>query len=98
MAESVPLLFSLLEDNLCREDAKEALRKMPDATRAYAILLLRGLTQLSIRGSTAVRRGRATLQLLVECGIGMNEWPDLRIHLTPAMCAEGDRVLTPSAG
>ncbi len=76
--ESVPLLFNLLEDDLCREDAKEGLRKVPEAARAYAILLLRGLTHLSIHGSNASRRKRATLQLLVEFGISMNEWPDLR--------------------
>jgi hypothetical protein len=79
--ESVPMLFDLLEDDLCREDAKEGLRTVPDATRAYAILLLRGLTELPIRGSNASRRRRATLQLLVELGIGMNEWPELREFL-----------------
>ncbi len=79
--ESVPFLFNLLEDDLCREDAREGLLKVPEAARAYAILLLRGLTNLSIRGSNASRRRRATLQLLVEVGIGMNEWPDLREFL-----------------
>jgi len=79
--ESVPMLFDLLEDDLCREDAKEGLRKVPDAARAYAILLLRGLTEIPIRGSNALRRRRATLQLLVELGIGMNEWSDLREFL-----------------
>jgi hypothetical protein len=76
--ESVPLLFDLLEDDLCREDAKEGLRKVPEAASAYAVLLLRGLTQLSIQGSNASRRRRATLQLLVEFGTCINEWPDLR--------------------
>jgi hypothetical protein len=79
--ESVPLLFTLLEDDLCREDAKDGLRKMPEAAKAYAILLLRGLTELPIHGSNASRRRRATLQLLVEFGICMNEWSDLRVFL-----------------
>ncbi len=79
--ESVPVLFHLLEDDLCREDAKEALRKMPQATKAYGLLLLRGRTELSISGSSATRRRRATLQLLVECGIYMNEWSELRVYL-----------------
>ena len=79
--ESVPLLFDLLEDDLCREDAKEGLRKVPEAAKAYAVLLLRGLTQLPIQGSNASRRRRSTLQLLVEFGVGMNEWPDLREFL-----------------
>jgi len=76
--ESVPLLFALFEDDLCREDAKNGLGKMPEAAKAYAILLLRGLTPLPIHGYSASRRRRATLQLLVEFGISMNEWPDLR--------------------
>ena len=80
--ESVPVLFAFLEDDLCREDAKQGLRKVPEAARAYAVLLLRGLTQLLIEGSNASRRRRATLQLLVEFGISMNEWPDLRKFLS----------------
>ncbi len=79
--ESIPLLFELLEDDLCREDAMEGLRKAADAARAYAILLLRGLTQLPIQGANASRRRRVTLQLLVEFGVEMNEWPDLRCFL-----------------
>ncbi len=79
--ESVPVLFYLLEDDLCREDAKEGLRRTPQACKAYAILLLRGLTELPILGSNAARRRRATLQLLVECGIYMNEWSELRSFL-----------------
>jgi len=76
--ESVPLLFALFEDDLCREDAKDGLRKMPEPAKAYAIRLLRGLTPLPIYGYNASRRRRATLRLLVEFGISMNEWPDLR--------------------
>ena len=79
--ECVPLLFDLLEDDLCREDAKEGLRRQPEAARAYAILLLRGRTQLPIQGYENSSRRRATLQLLVEFGIGTNEWPDLRVFL-----------------
>ena len=90
--ESVPLLFDLLEDDLCREDAKEGLRRMPEASKAFAILLLRGLTQLPIHGSNASRRRRSTLQLLVEFGICMNEWPDLREFL-----ADEDRDCVVSA-
>ncbi len=80
--EIVPLLFELLEDDLCREDAKQGLRTVPEAAKAFAILLLRGLTNLPIHGANASRRKRATLQLLVEFGINMNEWPDLRQFLS----------------
>ena len=80
-AESVPLLFELLEDDLCREDAKDALRQVPDTARSYAILLLRGCTDAVIDGPSASRRRRATLQLLDEFGVEENEWPELRRFL-----------------
>ena len=79
--ESVPLLFELLEDDLCRQGAMEGLRLMPEAAKAYAILLLRGSTPQAIEGPTASRRRRTTLQLLVEFGIRMSEWSDLRMFL-----------------
>jgi hypothetical protein len=79
--ESVPVLFELLEDDFCREDAKAGLRLVPEAAKAYAILLLRGSTPLAIDGPSASRRRRASLQLLVEFGITMNEWLDLRKFL-----------------
>jgi hypothetical protein len=79
--ESVSLLFELLEDDLCREDAKAGLRMVPEAAKAYAILLLRGCTPLAIDGPAASRRRRATLELLAEFGIRMHEWPELRRFL-----------------
>ena len=89
--ESVPLLFELLEDDLCREDAMEGLRLVPEAAKAYAVLLLRGSTPQAIEGPTASRRRRTTLQLLVEFGIRMNEWSDLRMFLEDD---DGDCVLS----
>lgn len=79
--ESVSLLFDLLEDDLCREDAKAGLHLVPEAAKAYAILLLRGCTSLAIDGPVASRRRRATLELLAEFGIRMNEWPEFRRYL-----------------
>lgn len=79
--ESVPLLFELLEDDLCRRDAMDGLRLLPEPAMAYAVLLLRGCTPLAIEGPTASRRRRATLQLLVEFGIRMKGWPELRVFL-----------------
>jgi hypothetical protein len=77
-SEAVPLFFGALEDDLCREDAKEALRKMPGACRAYALLLLRGETMLAIYGSAALRRRRATLQLLEDLGVDSVAWQTVR--------------------
>lgn len=79
--ESVPLLFDVLEDDLCREEAKDGLRKVPDAAREYAILSIRGLTSTTFYGPCAVRRRRAVLQLVKEFGIPPNEWEDIRPFL-----------------
>lgn len=45
------------------------------------MLLLRGLSGVSISGAPASRRRRATLQLLVEWGADANDWPELRGYL-----------------
>ncbi|MDR5729415.1 MAG: hypothetical protein RB191_18535 [Terriglobia bacterium] len=80
-SESVPLLFELLEDDLCRADAMAELRKIPDAAQPYVILLLRGCTETPIYGSSASRRRRAALQLLSEFGISEREWPEIQPYL-----------------
>lgn len=79
--EAVPTLFELLEDDLCRDDAKKALRKMPGAAQPYAVLLLRGSSSIPISAAAASRRRRATLQLLAEWGVGASEWEELRGYL-----------------
>lgn len=77
-AEALPQLFDLLEDDLCREEAKDAIRKLPEEARQYAILSIRGATALQLTGPAALRRLRATLQLLDEFGVSPADWPDLR--------------------
>ena len=79
--ESIPLLFELLEDDLCRTDAMTELRKVPEAAQPYAILLLRGCTETLIQGTISSRRRRSTLQLLVDFGISEGEWPEIRQYL-----------------
>ena len=79
--ESIPLLFELLEDDFCRNDALAELRKMPATAQPFAILLLRGCTNTTIDGYTASRRRRSTLQLLSEFGIAEHDWPELRTYL-----------------
>ena len=76
--ESVPLLFELFEDDLCREDAMNSLRKLPDAARQFGILSIRGLTDVTLEGPSAVCRRRATFRLLSEVGLTQSDWPDLR--------------------
>jgi HEAT repeat protein len=79
--EAIPAFFELLEDDLCREDAKEALRKCAKPALSFAVLLLRGRTEVPIIGPAASRRRRATLQLLAEWGVSVAEWPELRRFL-----------------
>lgn len=79
--ESVPLLFDLLEDDLCRADAITALQQVPEAAQPYAILFLRGCTGAQQAGSCTLRRRRSALQLLAEFGIANSDWPEIRTYL-----------------
>ncbi len=80
--ESIPLLFEVLEDDLCRSCAMEDLRKVPNGARQYAFLAIRGLTNVKLNGFSAVCRRRAVLQLLSELGIPSGDWPELRPFLS----------------
>ncbi len=79
--EAVPLLFKVLEDDLCRGDAMESLRKLPEAVRQFGVLSARGLTNAILDGPGAICRRRATVQLLSEVGVSPQDWPDLRKYL-----------------
>jgi hypothetical protein len=79
--ESVPVLFEILEDDICREQAKSSLLKTPDAAREYAILTIRGATSADISSPSSIRRKRATLQILKQIGISSADWPNLRRFL-----------------
>jgi hypothetical protein len=80
--ESVPVMFEVLEDDLCRECAMENLRNVPNGTRQYAFLAIRQLTGVNLDGAAAVCRRRAVLQLLSELGISPSDWPELRRFLS----------------
>lgn len=82
--ESVPLLVAALDDDLCREEAVEGLRKLPIVAREYAILSVRGKTETDLFALGASRGRRAILQLLVEFGITRDEWADLHGFLQEA--------------
>lgn len=77
-SESIPCLFGLLEDDLCREVAMETLRKMPEASHHYGIMLLRGQTGISIRGPASLRRLRATLHLVADLSPTPSDWDELK--------------------
>jgi len=80
-AKSIPVLFSALDDDLCREEARAALRAMPTETRSFASLLLRGTHPDSLRFVSSLRKRRSVLQLLRELGADAEDWPSLREYL-----------------
>jgi hypothetical protein len=82
--ESVPLLFTAMEDDLCREEAKAALRKVPDIAQQYALLSVRGTVRSELYELSGLSRRRATLRLLDEFGVAAEEWRDLRDFLQDA--------------
>lgn len=79
--ESVPLLFHSLEDDLCREAAMEALHKVPEQARKYAVRTLKDLTNIQSRGGNARWRCRATMKLLHELGVSEHEWRKIHAFL-----------------
>lgn len=83
-SESVPVLFEILEDDICREQAVASLLKTPDAARVYAILTIRGVTLTDISSVSSTRRRRATFQVLKQTGIAPDDWPDVRGFLWDA--------------
>jgi Cof subfamily protein (haloacid dehalogenase superfamily) len=76
--ETIPLLFRSLEDDLCREAALAALRKVPEQARTYAVQSLKDLTNVQVRGGNARWRCRATMKLLRELGVSAHDWQ--KIH------------------
>lgn len=80
-AEAIPVFFSALDDDLCREDARAALRKVPAVARNYAVLTLRGAAGVPMNLAASLRCRRAVLQLLREFGVGPGDWPILREYL-----------------
>jgi hypothetical protein len=80
-SQSIPVLFELLEDDLCRDHAMESLRKAPDAARQYGILAILGFIDVQLEGRSALVRRRAVLQLLAQLGVASSDWECLRTVL-----------------
>lgn len=72
---SMRLLFSAFEDDICRDEAINAVRRLPAEGCAYALAYLHGRTDLPIAGPRALRRVRTTLDLLYEWTLPDSEWP-----------------------
>jgi hypothetical protein len=79
--ESMALLFHSLEDDLCRDEAMEALRKIPEQAREYAIQSLKDLANVQLRGGNARWRCRATIKLLREFGVSLHDWRKIHAFL-----------------
>ena len=79
--QSIPLLVEVLEDDLCRDEAMESLRKVPDAARHYGILAILGFIDVQLEGRSALVRRRAVLQLLAQLGVASGDWEGLRTIL-----------------
>lgn len=78
--ESTPLLFGLLEDDLCREEAKQALREIPQAALGYARLMMTDRASFRTGGAKTLYARRAILELLLEFEVVAEDWEMLR-HL-----------------
>jgi hypothetical protein len=76
-SESIPLMFDLLGDDLCRAPAMESLLKIPNDARQFGLLTIRGVIDVKLNVHSALVRRRATLQLLAMLGVGVTDWEDL---------------------
>lgn len=75
--ESIPLMFELLGDDLCRAQATKSLLMIPNATRQFGLLAIRGVIDAKRDLPSALVRRRAILQLLANLGVSPADWEDL---------------------
>jgi len=76
-SDAIPVLFEILEDDLCRDAAFVALCKIPEDSRHYAILSLREGAGAGLVGAACSRRRRATAALFRKLGISRGDWQDV---------------------
>ncbi len=76
-SDAIPVLFEVLEDDLCRDAGFAALCKTPEASRHYAILSLRVGAGANFVGAASSRRRRATAELFRKLGISRGDWQDV---------------------
>jgi hypothetical protein len=76
-SDAIPVLFEVLEDDLCRDAAFVALCKIPEESRHYAILSLREGAGADLVGAASSRRRRATAELFRKLGISRGDWQDV---------------------
>lgn len=80
-AEAVPVLFSVLQDDICRNSAKEILRKTPGYTKTFALQLLIEHSLEREQSPSALHLLRSSLALLSEMNISKDEWDSIRPFL-----------------
>lgn len=76
---ALPFLDRALEDDVCRPEAEEAFRKIGIPARSHLVISAT-TPQPSIDAETpsSLRRRRSALSLLVDIGIGPEDWEELK--------------------
>lgn len=78
--ESIPLLADVLEDDLCREQAKAALEQTPEATRKFLLQFFS--ERRESLATPGCRKSQATmLEILVDLGVDSHQFPQLMSFL-----------------
>lgn len=80
--EAVPVLFDVLRDDICRNSAKEVLRKTPNCTKAFALELLTANSLEGEQSPSTLRLFQSSLALLAEIGVSKTEWVSIRHFLS----------------
>lgn len=76
-AEAVPILFQVLQDDLCRNSAKEMLRKTPEHTKIFALQLLTTNSLEEQQCPSTLRLLQSSLALLSEIKVLKREWASI---------------------
>jgi len=85
--EAVPVLFQVLQDDVCGNAAKEMLRRTPESTKAFALQLLASSYLEDAQLPSMFHMLRSSLALLSEMNISRTEWASIH-HLLNWLDAE----------
>ena len=86
-AEAIPVLFQVLQDDICGNAAKEMLRRTPEHTKAFAPQLLAASSLEGEQALSTLRMLRSTLALLLGMKVSKTEWASIS-HLLDRADAE----------
>ncbi len=89
--EAIPVFFQVLQDDLCRNAAKEMLRKTPEGTKIFALQLLAEHSLEGEQWPSSLHALQSSLALLSEMNISKAEWDSIRTFLA---WADAEIVIT----